>query len=125
MPTRKGRIVNWNENEGVGFIAPEDGGDNIFVHCSALVGRLYNPDQVGNPRLSLSTFGLVVGSKVRCEELYDNKSGEIRADYVERLMTNKRKSAGQSSEKAEEEVKAAEKDEKKARHRERSPVLAK
>ena len=105
---RKGRIVKWNEKEGVGFIAPDDGGDNIFVHCSALVGRLYNPDQVGNPRLSLSTFGLMVGSRVSYEELYDKKTGKTRADNVERLMTNKRKSAGQSSGKAEEEDEEAE-----------------
>jgi len=37
---RNGRIASWNDEKGYGFIAPDDGGDRIFVHIKAF----------GNPR---------------------------------------------------------------------------
>jgi CspA family cold shock protein len=29
-----GKIKMWNENRGWGFIIPDDGGDDLFVHVS-------------------------------------------------------------------------------------------
>lgn len=30
----RGKIAFWNGERGFGFIAPADGGDNVFVHVS-------------------------------------------------------------------------------------------
>ena len=32
----QGRITHWNDAKGYGFIQPEDGGKDVFVHISAL-----------------------------------------------------------------------------------------
>ena len=34
MPT--GSIISFKKDKGYGFIRPEDGGDNVYVHISAL-----------------------------------------------------------------------------------------
>jgi uncharacterized membrane protein YsdA (DUF1294 family)/cold shock CspA family protein len=33
---RAGRIANWNDDKGYGFVVPHDGGDRAFVHVNAL-----------------------------------------------------------------------------------------
>lgn len=33
---REGRLENWNDARGFGFLTPSDGGANIFVHVSAM-----------------------------------------------------------------------------------------
>ncbi len=39
----KGRIVSWNDTKGYGFIAPLDGGKQVFLHVSALGNRDRRP----------------------------------------------------------------------------------
>lgn len=34
MPT--GSVISYKEDRGYGFIRPQDGGDNVYVHSSAL-----------------------------------------------------------------------------------------
>ncbi len=34
MPT--GSIISFKEDKGYGFLRPQDGGDNVYVHVSAL-----------------------------------------------------------------------------------------
>lgn len=39
----KGVLKTWKEDRGFGFIKPEDGGKDIFIHISALTGMSRRP----------------------------------------------------------------------------------
>ena len=59
--------VKWfNSAKGYGFIAPENGGKDVFVHISAV------------ERAGLS--GLAEGQKISYEERTDPKRGKTSAD---------------------------------------------
>ena len=66
-------IVKWfNVQKGFGFIAPDDGGSDAFVHISAV------------ERSGLSD--LREGQKVGFELVSDRKSGKMSADRLEVLV---------------------------------------
>ena len=62
--------VKWfNESKGYGFIVPAEGGDDIFVHCSAIDGEATNKlleGQTVNYEVETSPKGLQA-SKVTVE----------------------------------------------------------
>ena len=62
--------VKWfNVNKGFGFIAPDDGGNDAFVHISAV-------ERAG--------FGsLQEGQKVSFELLKDRRTGEMSAENLQ------------------------------------------
>jgi len=37
VPRSRGRLVNWNDERGFGFLKPADGSPDVFVHVSAFV----------------------------------------------------------------------------------------
>ncbi|GAB4330902.1 MAG: cold-shock protein [Calditrichia bacterium] len=68
MPT--GTVKWFNEKKGWGFIVPDDGGDDIFVHYSAVRTEGFKT--------------LKEGEKVAFE-LTEGKNGKMQASDVERL----------------------------------------
>jgi CspA family cold shock protein len=67
MPT--GTVKWFNESKGWGFIVPDDGGDDVFVHYSAIQNNGFKT--------------LKEGQKVNYE-LKMGKNGKYQADNVER-----------------------------------------
>ena len=43
MEKSKGKLIRWLDNKGFGFIKPENGKDDVFVHISALKGMSRKP----------------------------------------------------------------------------------
>ena len=39
----KGELKRWNEDRGFGFISPENGGNDVFIHISSLKGMSRRP----------------------------------------------------------------------------------
>jgi cold shock protein len=63
-------VVKWfNANKGFGFIQPDAGGADVFVHVSAI-------ERAGLP-------SLVEGQKVGYELMVDKRSGKFSADMLE------------------------------------------
>ena len=65
----KGTVKFYNDQKGFGFIAPEDGGKDVFVHATAL------------ERAGMS--GLSEGQKVSFETEVDNRSGKTAVSKIQ------------------------------------------
>ena len=65
----KGTVKFYNEQKGFGFIEPEDGGKDVFVHATAL------------ERAGIST--LVEGQKVSFDTEQDSRSGKTAVGKIE------------------------------------------
>jgi len=63
----QGRITNWKDDQGYGFITPNGGGEPLFVHIKAFVRRQPRP----------------VGDEIVTYELQQDKQGRLRASEVE------------------------------------------
>ena len=66
MPT--GTVKWFNSEKGYGFIQPDDGGKDVFVHASAV------------ERAGMSSLN--EGQKVTYEEQQDRKSGKTSAENL-------------------------------------------
>ena len=56
---RNGTVKWFNESKGFGFIAPEDGGEDVFVHYSAITAKGFRTLTEGQK----VTFEVVQGPK--------------------------------------------------------------
>jgi cold shock CspA family protein len=71
----QGRIENWNEAKGFGFVRPNGGGDRAFVHISSVTNKSHRPTsgdlisyEVQNSSKGLSAVNaLYVGEKTQIE----------------------------------------------------------
>ena len=61
-----GTVRRWTNDRGFGFIAPEDGGEDLFCHFSNIVG--------GN--------ALIQDGQVEFVKVYDDRKGKERAEQV-------------------------------------------
>jgi CspA family cold shock protein len=64
----KGTVKWFNTNKGFGFISNDDGGDDVFVHFSAIVSNGYK--------------SLVEGQKVTFDTETDSRNGKLKASNV-------------------------------------------
>lgn len=55
----EGKVKWFNESKGFGFIAPQDGSDDVFVHYSAIVGTGFKTLEEGQS----VTYEAVAGPK--------------------------------------------------------------
>ena len=66
-----GTVKFFNATKGFGFIQPEDGGTDVFVHISAV------------ERAGMRT--IVEGQKLSFDVVKDNRSGKSAADNLQAL----------------------------------------
>ena len=66
-----GTVKFFNTTKGFGFIQPEDGGNDVFVHISAV-------ERAG-------MRSLVEGQKVSFEVVQDRRSGKSAADNLQEV----------------------------------------
>ena len=64
-----GTVKFYNETKGYGFIAPDDGGKDVFVHATAL-------ERAG-------MRSLVEGQKVSFDTQADSRSGKIAVGTIQ------------------------------------------
>jgi cold shock CspA family protein len=61
----KGKLQDWNQERGFGFIRPLDGGQDIFVHVSALPAPRPGPEDVLTFEVALGKHGKKKAVEVR------------------------------------------------------------
>ncbi|WP_018146825.1 cold-shock protein [Henriciella marina] len=66
-----GTVKFYNDQKGFGFIAPDDGGNDVFVHATAL------------ERCGMS--GLSEGQKVSYDTAKDQRSGKMAVNTIEAI----------------------------------------
>ena len=77
MTNEKGILVRWVEDKGFGFIKPEKGANDIFIHISALKGMSRKPivGDVIHYQISIAESGktCVINANIGGESLFLRK----------------------------------------------------
>lgn len=73
----QGRITQWKDEQGYGFITPNGGGDSLFLHIKAFRPRQPRP----------------AGDEIVTYELAQDRKGRLRAEAVEFVRGTGRKNA--------------------------------
>ncbi|WP_198266587.1 DUF1294 domain-containing protein [sulfur-oxidizing endosymbiont of Gigantopelta aegis] len=78
---QKGKITNWNDDKGFGFITPIGGGKQIFIHFKAFKNRSIRPEV----------------NQIVSYDISKDKSGRTCANNASRLGDKKPKKTNKSS----------------------------
>jgi uncharacterized membrane protein YsdA (DUF1294 family)/cold shock CspA family protein len=62
----QGKITKWKDDQGFGFITPDGGGDQVFVHIKSFSNRLRRP----------------LGNEIVTYEVISDEKGRRRAEHV-------------------------------------------
>jgi uncharacterized membrane protein YsdA (DUF1294 family)/cold shock CspA family protein len=73
---RKGKLTNWKEDRGFGFITPSGGGERVFVHIKSFSNRRRRP--LGN-ELVVYDLATDAGGRARAENVGFVGDGELAA----------------------------------------------
>ncbi len=79
MEKSKGKLVRWLDNKGFGFIKPENGKGDIFIHISALKGMRRKP-----------IVGDVIHFEIRLDANGKTRAVNARIEGVEQVLTLER-----------------------------------
>lgn len=75
----KGYLKTWKDDRGFGFIKPEGGGQDVFIHISALKGTARRPVK-----------GDTIFYQIMRDEKGKFRAGNARIEGVEVISSNKR-----------------------------------
>lgn len=88
-----GKLHTWNEDRGFGFIRPLDGGQDVFVHLSALPRGRPGPEEVLTFELAAGPDGKKKATYVRRQAV---EMAALAADRARSAPRSPRHSAGDS-----------------------------
>lgn len=74
----QGRITSWKDEQGFGFITPNSGGKQVFIHITAFLNRQRRP----------------VGNEIVTYEVNKDRNGKLKAERVQFIDEQKQSTDG-------------------------------
>ncbi len=86
---QEGKIINWNDDKGFGFIAPIGGGKQIFVHINSFKSRnIPSVNQVISYNISRDMQGRVCAVNVLKSGKESSKRIKVRSHYPSTIIVS-------------------------------------